>query len=229
MVIPKWALNLINESQLKDIEKQISMIEFESDVEIVPVVVERSSDYPQTGVTLILSYLIFCLILVFFVQGSQENFWDSKAYFFLLKPVTLIIIASFSLIYLKFLLKSFKSKTLIRTFNHKHSFYEMCALRAKLEFYQERLQDIKKQNGILIFVSLLERNVIILTDQNIQSQFGNNDLWVQEVDMLTDSLKKQNLGEGLIKILNHLQPILKENFPLKVNKENSIINSVIFK
>jgi putative membrane protein len=56
-------------------------------------------------------------------------------------------------------------------------------------FYSEKLYKIKDKNGILIYISVLERKVWILADTNINAMIPQQE-WDTIVDKLTTGIKK---------------------------------------
>lgn len=229
MVIPNWAEQLIKKEDLELIEAKVSVIEKESDVEILPVIVERSSTYPQTIITLHLCLAIFGLLTLFMFFENQTSIWDTPFHPWHLRLAVLTVFGLVVLFNLYSSFRFFKNTTLVRLLNHRYALQNACEARAELEFYKERLQEIHKKNGILIYISLLERQVVIRADENIQSKFNDNEIWKEEVDIIISSIKRNNLGEGIYKALDHLQPLLLRNFPLTSRKDNLVPNTVIIK
>jgi putative membrane protein len=68
--------------------------------------------------------------------------------------------------------------------------------QAVQEFHRYGLRETKSRTGVLIFVSLFERRVVVLGDEGIHLKAGD-DLWKRTRDAILDGIARNRLAEGL--------------------------------
>lgn len=68
--------------------------------------------------------------------------------------------------------------------------------QAVQEFHRYGLRETKSRTGVLIFVSLFERRVVVLGDEGIHLKAGD-DLWKRTRDAILDGIARNRLDEGL--------------------------------
>ncbi len=219
MVIPHWLSSYLKESDLQSLERDIAQIELGTEAEIVPVVVRSSSQYAQSQVTgALLATLVFvvlgeCLIPYFY--------WD-----YLTLAVAFVVGA------LSFILWGVPRLTRIfwirRLLTLRQEELEQCWKRARLEFYENRLQQTQDKVGVLIFVSLLEHVVIVLADQKISEKLPQ-ETWQNVVEKIVAGLKKKEMAEGLRHGLRECSHLLIQNFPVKSDDKNELPNTLVIK
>ena len=64
------------------------------------------------------------------------------------------------------------------------------------EFHRQALRETRSRTGVLIFVSLFERRVVVLGDEGIQAKAGD-DLWKRTRDTILRGVSRNALAEGL--------------------------------
>lgn len=219
MVIPYWLKKYISEDEIKHLEQKIAQIESQCDVEIVPVVVRASSQYAQTKITLALVFMIFFLELWYMldIQWYWDGSW-SVALFFTSLLLTLFGIAPA-------LAKNGRVQMLM---THRHVEEEQCWKRAQTEFYSGRVSRTKRDNGILIYVSMLEHRVIVKADTSISAKVDDS-LWQESVQKIILGMKTKKMALGLGEALDKMVILLKTQFPLTAQKANELANTFIIK
>lgn len=219
MVIPYWLKKYISEDEIKHLEQKIAQIESQCDVEIVPVIVRSSSQYAQTKITLALVFMIFFLELWYMldIQWYWDGSW-SVALFFTSLLLTLFGIAPA-------LAKNGRVQMLM---THRHVEEEQCWKRAQTEFYSGRVSRTKRDNGILIYVSMLEHRVIVKADTSISAKVDDS-LWQESVQKIILGMKTKKMALGLGEALDKMVILLKTQFPLTAQKANELANTFIIK
>ncbi len=218
MVIPSW-FHLMTTSEVQALEEHIARIESQCDVEIVPVIVRASSTYPQTKMTLAL--VITTLYLALWDFLDIELFWDHSFLalaFFASYVVSIFIIAPWA--------SRWGRMQMIMA--HKDVEAEQCLKRAEAEFHSGKISQTKRQNGILIYVSLLEHRVIIKGDEAVFKKI-EAEKWQQAVNAVLAGIKKRSMAQGIGDALNVMEGLLKVHFPVNSAKANEIPNSFIIK
>lgn len=219
MVIPNWLKPYLSDFEISDIEKHIAAIELKTEAEIIPVVVRSSSAYRQSSVTLMLIAAVLFVIL--WEALSVHFYWDSwlQGSLFLL----------FGLLFVFALAPRFaRFEWIRRLVTVRAEELEQCWKRARLEFYENRLDQTTDSVGVLIYVSLLEHVVIVLADQKIAGTLPEK-TWQKVVDQIVLGIKNKKMAEGFKKGLSECSNLLIEHFPVKSGDVNELPNQVVVK
>ncbi len=179
--------------------------------EILPVVVEQADAHPGADW---LSALTFVLVGSLLLGGWLP--WNHPA---------LLLASQFAMGLLGFalarLLPDFK-----RLFIFPQRAREVADEQAFQEFYLHGLHRTEAATGVLIFVSLLERRVVVLADEGIHAQVAP-DFWDDVDHLILDGIRKGSLREGLTAGIERAGEQLAKSFPWKEGDRNEIPNRVI--
>lgn len=219
MVIPQWISSLITDKDVEALEQKIARIENLCDVEIVPVIVRSSSNYPQTRITLALVMLL--LMLGLWSALGLHWHWDGMV----LASIYLGVVS----------LMVFVGAPLLARFgwvqmvmSHKDLEREQCWKRSEIEFYSGRISKTKHENGLLIYISLLEHRVIVKGDESIYKKLEES-VWDEAVQKIIQGIRKKQMAQGLSDALDMMENLLKVHFPVTANKQNEVPNTLIIK
>ncbi len=179
--------------------------------EIAVVVLERSDRHPAAHW---ISGALFLMI------GSalltQWMPWDQPVLFFALQFGMGLLGALLALV-----LPGFR-----RGFVTEGRATEMAEEQSVQEFYALGLQNTVGRTGVLLFVSLLERRVIVLGDEGIDSKLGA-EAWAGVRNCVLDGVKNGELQAGLIAAVGKVGKVLSEHFPVEGDNPNQLDNHVI--
>lgn len=100
--------------------------------------------------------------------------------------------------------------------------------RAELEFYREGLAKTKGRTGILLFISVLERQAVVLADEGIAKKLPQN-YWENVVSLLLEGPRKGDWPGALERALRECGRILSDHFPAQGRLINELPNAVIVK
>jgi len=100
--------------------------------------------------------------------------------------------------------------------------------RAEREFHHERLSETAGATGILLFVSLLERQAVVLADRGISSRL-NEAIWSEVVAKIIQGAKTKQWRSQLEKAIRQCGEILATHFPAQASNRNELPNHVIVK
>lgn len=100
--------------------------------------------------------------------------------------------------------------------------------RALIEFYQSKIQQTKDHTGILIFISLLEREVVVIADKGISDKLSQ-ETWKEVVDLILLGMKEKKAAQGLIKGIQRCGIVLSQHFPIQPHDKNELPNKLIIK
>ena len=210
--IPTWAKKYLVAEDIDRIEESIAEAESVTSAEIVPMMILKSS---TVGHVPTLLFFIFGLILslVYHVVGHEWDIW-----------VWVITLISLFFI-IQFLSNQF---WVCRMLTPKKDQDDQVFQRACLELETSRVRHTKNKTGVLIFISLMERQVVVLADEAIDSQFEQSD-WLQVVSKVTTGIKAKKLAKGLVEAVLYCGELLKKDFPIMDDDENELLNHFIIK
>jgi putative membrane protein len=195
----------------------VQQVEQQTSGEIVPMVVSASHSYPvamiygATVLALPLALLLMPIIGGLFWLGSQ-NIWVFLLLFILLYGIFHSLVQRFS--WLKRLFLSTKQiDAEVRE-------------AAMTSFFTEKLYQTQEANGILIFISLLERKVWVLADSGINARIDPQQ-WEKIVTLITQGIKEKRQCEAICAAILEIGEILKTHFPARKNNPNELHNLIL--
>ena len=98
--------------------------------------------------------------------------------------------------------------------------------RAYLHFFESGLYKTKERSGILIFVSVLERTVIVFADEGINAKVEQSE-WNEICRGLVLSLKQKKAGKGFLAAAEQCGEILAKAFPAKAVNPNELADGLV--
>lgn len=210
---PSWLKKYLSDQEATDVSKIVRTMEEKTSGEIVPVVVRRSSTIGH--VPLILFPFTF-LVGMFALEEMQLG----------LQPIFILLVnLAFSFALTRLLSpQDFVERFLTPKADQEYQ----VQLRAESEFYESSIQKTRDKTGILIFVSLMERQVVVLGDKSISDKLSA-DTWQKVVDEILVGIRTKNLASGLDSGIRHCGEILATHFPIQKNDTNELPNHLIIK
>ncbi len=195
----------------------VQLQEKQTSGEIIPLISSASHSYPASN---IIGALIFSIPLAIIatpylaslVDLSQENMW----------VFLLVSLCSFPLVYQ--LVKYIPG--LQRLFLLPKEIEERVQDAAISAFYSEKLYATKEQNGILIYISVLERKVWVLADHGINTKIDQSQ-WDEIVMALTAKIKTGSQCDAICTAVEKIGSILTVHFPIQENDTNELHNLII--
>lgn len=209
--------SFLTKTEQEKITAAVQEVESTTSGEVVVMVVPRSHDYPAAAITgSVFFALPSALLLNTFIgpaiwTGSQ-NVW--------------LFLAPFALLYLLFFPFASRSDRIKRFFlNPKHVEKEVKE-GAVTAFFSEQLYKTEKENGILLYVSVMEQKVWILGDCGINALIEKN-TWDTIVSDLTLGIRNNNRCEAICEAVRETGKILRVHFPVGKNDENELDDIII--
>lgn len=216
MKMERWISKYLTEEEIKKISQDVATAEKLTDGEIVPVIVKRSS---ATGhVKWILTGI---MTLVFAVAESVyiHNRWDSLN---ATAPIIAFILFYVASLYLG------KIHWFQRVFTPNEDEVAQVHNRAELEFYRAQMRKTTKRTGILIFVSVMERRVVILADEGIAAHYPK-ETWDEAVRLMVEEFKQGQVYAGFQKAIGRCGQILQTHLPATHDKSNELADHLVIK
>lgn len=197
--------------KLKAVHDAIHEAEQHTVGEIVPVVLGRSDRYPAAD--------LWCGI--FFALTAYFGMW--------ILPVTVtpfgflvaMLVAGAAGWGLAQWLPELK-----RPFVTRWRATAMAEEQAFQEFYRLGLHRTDAQTGVMLFVSLFERRVVVMGDVGIDAKV-ESDTWKELDSGILDAAKREDLGSGLESAVGRMGEILHRHFPWAEGDRNELPDRVI--
>lgn len=214
MNIPKWVSPYLDHVGIQKISKCVENAEENTNAEIVPMIVKSSSQHHYVG-----PFLFLTLMLVFeHLLLSFLDLWTKHNAFLVM-----------SILFVLSLLGAFFGKDILfiqRLFLTKIDKKYHVHQRAELEFYRSPIKKTHQHTGVLIFVSLVERQALILADKKISDQV-EQDVWKNIVDEMILSLRKNDFVGAFDLSISKVGEILKQKCPAESHGINEVANELV--
>lgn len=204
-------------AEQEKVTRAVQEAEKQTSGEIVPMIVSESHRYPLAAVSgaafisLPLALLITQLIGSHFWVGPH-NMWLFLACFMLLFVLFHQLVQNVSWLKKRFLSPR-RVKEEVRD----------GAIRA---FFRKELYRTKAQNGIILYISVFERQVWILGDSGINEKIPQ-ERWQEIVDSVTQGIRENRQGEVICDAVTRIGDMLKEFFPYKKDDTDELHNLII--
>ncbi len=192
-----WSERLVNSAGIEKIHEAVLATEAKTSAEIVPMVVRSSS---LTG------HVAWILFLFFLVC-----YWAVAAQ---LRPQFSVLLMDACGLILSGLLAWLLSRAtwVQRICTPKSDQLLGVQHRALLEFHLSRINTTENHTGVLIFVSILERQAVILADESIAQRFPEK-TWQELIDHLLRETRQGDFAAGMCAAIENLGEILPSEFP----------------
>lgn len=103
-----------------------------------------------------------------------------------------------------------------------------CVLRANNEFYKNGLLNTVNKTGVFIFVSLEEKQTVVLADSGVYD-FLEKDVLTRQVEEISKSIQKNQMAKGICQSIKELSSYCLEIAPRVSSDLNELGNEVIIK
>jgi hypothetical protein len=107
-----------------------------------------------------------------------------------------------------------------RHFWHKATIRAVMRQRALMMFSKLRIWDTERNNGVLIYLLLAERDIELVADRGI-NQYVSAAEWESIVQRLSIALRDGRFEDGLTQALEEVSAILMRHFEIKTDGKNA--------
>jgi putative membrane protein len=210
--------NAINKINTKNIEQAIADFEKEVDFEFLPVIARKSSYVEHISWVISLILLVVSIGLIDWIFASYlYDSWLSKWPFYVAAPIVAFGLGVFL----------DKLDVVDRFFITKAERIRQVQEKAEILFYRKRLHELKSKNALLLYISVMERQIVLYHDPNMKFE------QIQQIEsellaVLQSSFKKSQYEEGLLAAISHLKKSLQPYFSKSVVSENAVANKLIW-
>jgi putative membrane protein len=213
-------MKLLNDEENKLVESAIKKAESMTSGEIVFATADASSHYRHAtlqGAVLGMAIIsaIYLLILHFFPTIASMPFPD------IITNLLLTEFLSFAVFYIILPFLPWRRWFISRKEMDSHVYDA-----AFMQFYSSGLYRTRESNGIEIFLSLLERKVVVIGDRGINEKMGEQH-WQKVRDLIIQGIKQGNACAGICAAIESCGQALAQHFPIKPDDVNELPNQVI--
>lgn len=203
-------MTLMDEADKARVQAAIAEIERVSGAEVVVAVGRRSDDYGAVR-----GLLSLCLGIVL-ANGALYG-WPAMPAWGALLTVFAASAAGFILLghaqfWWRFVPQPLRAEAVHR--------------RAMQTFTERGIYRTRDGTGILILLSVFERQAVILGDAAIHQRIGEGG-WQEYVQAITTAVKEGRAAAGIIDVLEGLEPILKDLAPRREDDSNELADEVV--
>jgi putative membrane protein len=202
--------SLLSDADAREVEAAVARVEGGTAAELVVAVVPRSGDYWRGRMLVSIAWgmaAAFC-VLEFFPGHS---------------PV-LALLVELGVGVLSFLALDWQP--LERWLVSPAAAKQAAHARAFQLFAERGLYGTRGRTALLIFVSELERRVVLLGDATIHAQLGQAG-WTEEVQRIITRIREGRLKDGLLEVIADLEPRLAAAAPRLADDTNELPDAVI--
>jgi putative membrane protein len=214
----------LNEADKKKISDAVKKAESKTSGEITTAFIKESYDYAiyELIFAVIAGFVYFFIMLLFLPQINswlQSMFWDFS-------NVHLVAFYGFSTFAVGTIFYFLANLAIFDRFIvPKKVMQKKVHERALLHFMDSGISYTRDRTGILIFISLLERRVILLADNGINEKIEQSQ-WQNIVANVISGIKSGNFADHLVQSIQECGELLKEHFPIKDDDTNELSNEI---
>lgn len=202
----------ISSKDREQIKALITEAENKSDSELVPMIVSRSDSYPAAHFRSAIIFSFLFSLILYFSPLSIIN-----PIYFLWIQIPGLIIGYFM----------GNIRWITRLLITKHEIEYEVKQRAIEAFFEHNLHTTDKHNGVLIFISLLERKIKIITDVGVREKVDQK-IWDEIIFSFTTNVRTGEFIEALKGTISATSDVLENYFPRNgAKKKNELGNDII--
>jgi putative membrane protein len=205
----------LSDSDLQRIKAAVTKAEQKISGEIVPVIVERSSDYVIANykasiIVAALTFLTMILLDRYILDEATNTLFYDPAFIFVVVVLGGVIGAA-----LPHFFDGIKRLLVSRSYLDL-----MTRQSAENAFLEEEVFNTKQRTGIMIFISFFEHEVIVMADQGI-SKVVEQKQWDQIVEGIVQSIRNGKIVEALEHGIQKCGDVLLEKGFLKTDDDTN--------
>ena len=224
---------ILSDAEHQKVADAIRRAETSTSGEILCVLSEADSYYPQVAlfkedaIALLVPYLLWLLgidIGMMMPPGWQPGHWEDAttiAYHRFGLGYTVLPIALFILTYALTLVPPVSRFLTPRRIRRQH------VHRSALEQFRARgLRRTARRTGVLIFVSLSDRQAEVIADEGIYTRVPP-EAWADAVAAIVAGIKRNEIATGLIEAVERVGTLLATHFPPSAENPNELPDKVV--
>lgn len=215
----------LDKNGFEKIQNAVKDAESKTSGEIAVCLAAESSDYSawELFASLICSVFSFAVMLPF--SGNIRRFYEQTNWlspeWYLPATFGIAIFITVLVFFLLFNIPWLDRLVIPRSYRNK-----VVSKRAFAAFAETGVYCTEQHNGILIYVSYLEREVRIIADKGISEKISE-DLWCLIADSLSSELKKGDAVSAYCDAIEKCGELLCEHFPIQKDDVNELPDGLL--
>jgi putative membrane protein len=202
--------SLLLDRDARDVEAAVTRVERGTSAELVVAVVPRSGEHWQGRLLVSLAWSLAAALFVLHFRPAD--------------PALVALLVEVAVGAIGFFVLGWPP---IHRWLVSPAAAERAAHARAFQLFAERgLHGTKRRTALLIFVSELERRVVLLGDATIHAHLGEAG-WQTEVQRLIASIRAGRLRDGLLEVIAALEPKLAAVAPHRPTDVNELPDSVL--
>jgi putative membrane protein len=201
---------LLSEVEAREVEAEVGRVEQRTAAEVVIAVLPRSQSYWQNRVVLAVAWGLAAGFAFLHFEPWLAPAWSLV--------VELVAGAG------AFALSGVPG--LERLLISRSAADQATSARAHQLFAQRGLHGTRGRTALLIFISELERRVVLLGDRALSDELGQRG-WDEQVSVLLGFIRRGRTRDGLLQVLASLAPHLEAVAPRQPDDQNELPDAVI--
>lgn len=196
--------HILSSADRDRITQAVQEAERRTSAEIVPLIVARSGLYRDTqhGSGMIAAFLTLAAMLTLESAWFPWG-WHASNAVWLVLAVTLAYAVGTSV---------GRVPAIIRLFTSHARMQQKVMLRAERAFAQHAVAQTREHTGVLIMLSILERQVYVLPDRQLSNRVSA-DRWQQVVHAAVERLRGGHIADGVVQAVAACGAVLAEACP----------------
>jgi putative membrane protein len=215
--VPGWLGRHLKTGDFEQIEQAIKKAELGTSGELIPMIVRSSAVTGHVPVIVMLLLVVGAFALHAF--DHQQALWGGPFALWVVIDIVIFAVASAWLA---------RFPIVQRLLTSDEDLAIQAEERAEVEFYEHGHGMTTGRSAILIFLSLMERRVVVLGDVNIASKLPK-ETWDGVIKLVTTGISKDRLAHGFCDGILKCGSILAQHFPRAPDDSNEIKDELIVK
>ena len=211
------AQTFLTKAEQEQVSAAVREAEMTTSGEIVPMIVGKSHEYPMATTLCSLTFSLPLALLLTHMVGSHLWLGSQNMWLFL----TFLALFGFGLWPL-----IARLPWLQYHFLNPREVEREVRQEALAAFYGEKLYKTADENGILLYISVLERKVWILADAGINNKI-DPDTWKSAVGKLTAGIRQGQRCQAICDAIRETGDILRRHFPHQRDDADELHNLII--
>ncbi len=214
------AARFVSDADRQRITQCVQEVEKKTSGEIVPFVKSASYHYPAAALraALTASVLIAAAATAaydFFMLWGTLSLPDLWVFPSVFAACFLVVYALASIV-----------SGLKRLFISRAEMTEEAGEAALTAFFRHRLAETRDRTGILLFVSVFERQVVVLADKGINDKVPP-ETWQQVVDIVLRGIREGRPADALCEAVTRCGELITAQFPLRAGDTDELHNLIV--
>lgn len=214
------AARFVSDADRQRITGCVQEVEKNTSGEIVPFVKSASYHYPAAALRAALAVSA----LVAAAATAAEGFfmpWGALGLFDLW-----IFPSVFAACFLAVFALTSLAPVLKRPFISRAEMTDEVEEAALTAFYRHRLAETRDRTGILLYVSVFERQVVVLADKGINEKV-DQETWQQVVDIVLRGIREGRPADALGEAITRCGELVAAQFPLRAGDRDELHNLIV--